>query len=78
MSLSEPEPGSPYSEAKKTFADDVLRIEICGPEQQHLSVIDVPGIFRKTTTGVTTKADIAMIRNMVSSYMQIRVQLCLQ
>ena len=54
----------------KSFADDVLRIELCGPEQQHLSVIDVPGIFRKTTPGVTTKEDMAMVRNMVSSYMQ--------
>lgn len=55
---------------KKTFADDVLKIEICGPEQQHLSVIDVPGIFKKTTPGVTTKADMAMVRNMVKTYMQ--------
>ena len=54
----------------KTFANDVFRIEICGPDQQHLSVIDVPGIFRKTTSGVTTKADMAMVRNMVTSYME--------
>ena len=54
----------------KTFSDDVLKIEICGPEQQHLSVIDVPGIFRKTTQGVTTKADIKLVRNMVSAYMK--------
>lgn len=49
---------------KKTFADDVLKIEICGPNQEHLSVIDVPGIFKKSTAGVTTKADMAMVRNM--------------
>ena len=49
---------------KKTFADDVLRIEICGPDQEHLSVIDVPGIFKKSTLGLTTKADMAMVRNM--------------
>lgn len=49
---------------KKTFADDVLKIEICGPDQEHLSVIDVPGIFKKSTLGVTTKADMAMVRNM--------------
>lgn len=30
---------------KKTFADDVLKIEICEPDQEHLSVIDVPGIL---------------------------------
>ena len=49
---------------KKTFADDVLKIEMCGPDQQYLSVIDVPGIFKKSTPGVTTKADIEMVRNM--------------
>ena len=69
MGLAEAE-NTTIGEIKKTFADDVFRIEICGPEQQHLSVIDVPGIFRKSTPGVTTKADMAMIRNMVSSYMQ--------
>ena len=69
MGLAEAE-NSAVSGPKKSFADDVLRIEICGPEQQHLSVIDVPGIFRKTTAGVTTKEDMAMVRNMVSSYMQ--------
>ena len=69
MGLVEAE-NSAIGEVKKTFADDVFRIEICGPEQQHLSVIDVPGIFMKSTPGVTTKADMAMIRNMVSSYMQ--------
>ena len=66
MGLSESESG----DGKKTFSDDVLKIEICGPEQQHLSVIDVPGIFRKTTQGVTTKKDMAMVRSMVSGYMQ--------
>ena len=54
----------------KTFSDDVLKIEICGPHQQHFSVIDVPGIFRKSTQGLTTKADIVMVRDMVSSYMK--------
>lgn len=55
---------------RKTFSDDVLKIEICGPNQQHLSVIDVPGIFKKTTPGVTTKTDINLVRNMVASYMK--------
>lgn len=68
MGLGEPE--GAYGTSKKTFADDVLKIEICGPEQQHLSVIDVPGIFRKKTPGVTTQADMDMVRSMVLSYMQ--------
>lgn len=55
--------------SKKTFSDDVLKIEILGPQQEHLSVVDVPGIFKNTTAGVTTKEDMNMVRNMVLSYM---------
>lgn len=54
---------------KPTFSNDVLRLEITGPEQEHLSVIDVPGIFKSTTEGVTTKADIQLVRSMVKNYM---------
>ena len=61
---------SESNEMEKTFANDVLKIEISGPEQQHLSVIDVPGIFRKTSPGITTKQDMAMVRSMVTGYMQ--------
>lgn len=54
---------------KPTFSNDILCLEVSGPEQEHLSVIDVPGIFKSTTEGVTTKADIELVRNMVKSYM---------
>ena len=54
---------------KKTFSRDVLRMEISGPEQEHLSVIDVPGIFKNTTAGVTTKNDITLVRDIVTGYM---------
>ncbi|KAK3074249.1 hypothetical protein LTR53_003472 [Teratosphaeriaceae sp. CCFEE 6253] len=54
---------------KPTFSNDVLRLEISGPSQEHLSVIDVPGIFKSTTEGVTTKADIQLVRTMVKGYM---------
>ena len=52
-----------------TFSEDVLKLEVCGPEQEHFSVVDVPGIFRKTTEGVTTPADRDMVRSMVQRYM---------
>ncbi|KAL8693662.1 MAG: hypothetical protein Q9218_001572 [Villophora microphyllina] len=56
--------------AKKSFSDDVLKIEVAGPDQQHLSVVDVPGIFRKITEGVTTAIDMSNVRSMVERYMQ--------
>jgi hypothetical protein len=52
----------------KTFSKDFLSVEVSGPDEEHLSVIDVPGIFKKTTEGVTTKADMAMVNGMVESY----------
>ena len=55
---------------KQTFSRDVLRIEISGPEQEHLSVIDVLGIFKNTTPGVTTKTDIALVRDIVIGYIE--------
>ncbi|OQE16540.1 hypothetical protein PENFLA_c027G00286 [Penicillium flavigenum] len=55
---------------KPTFSNSVLQLEIRGPNESHLSVIDVPGIFRNTTPDRTTKNDITMVRNMVLRYMQ--------
>ena len=53
-----------------TFSLDVLRLEIHGPHENHLSVIDVPGIFKTTTPGLTSKSDIALVRDMVLNYMR--------
>ena len=51
------------------FTTDVLRLEIGGPNQEHLSVIDVPGLFQRHKEGVTTKADIELVKQMVYGYM---------
>jgi hypothetical protein len=58
------------TDGNPTFSNNVLRLEICGPEEDHLSVIDVPGIFRLTTPGVTTNEDKNMVREMVLEYMR--------
>ena len=57
-------------DTQATFSDDVLHLDLCGPNQEHLSVIDVPGIFKKTTEGVTTKEDMHMVRRIVHDYMK--------
>ncbi|OAA56880.1 interferon-induced GTP-binding protein Mx2 [Cordyceps fumosorosea ARSEF 2679] len=54
----------------KTFTEDVLKIEKCGPDEDYLTVIDVPGIFRITTNNVTTESDKIMVRNMVQKYIR--------
>jgi len=55
---------------KRTFSNDVLRLEFAGPDQEHLSVIDVPGIFKNTTPGLTTKANIELVKNIVLRYIE--------
>ena len=61
--------GERSEQGKQTFSNDVLKIEKCGPNEEHLTVIDVPGIFKKTTQGVTTRDDMVMVRSMVQNYM---------
>ncbi|KAE8376986.1 P-loop containing nucleoside triphosphate hydrolase protein [Aspergillus bertholletiae] len=56
--------------ASSTFSKDIFRLEISGPDEDHLSVIDVPGIFKNTTPGLTSKSDIAVVREMVEGYMK--------
>ncbi|CAM1503103.1 Fc.00g078790.m01.CDS01 [Cosmosporella sp. VM-42] len=50
------------------FSRDILRVEISGPNEDHLTVIDVPGMFENETKGLTTKGDIELVKNMVRGY----------
>lgn len=68
MGLSPSHQGN--SSKGSVFSRDVLRLEICGPSQEHLSVIDVPGIFKNATPGITTKADISLVNALVLGYME--------
>ncbi|TGJ81808.1 hypothetical protein E0Z10_g6969 [Xylaria hypoxylon] len=42
------------------FSEHILKIEKLGPNEEHFTVIDVPGIFRQETQGVTTEGDIEL------------------
>ncbi|KAH7143811.1 P-loop containing nucleoside triphosphate hydrolase protein [Dactylonectria macrodidyma] len=50
------------------FSRDILRVEISGPNEDHLTVIDVPGMFENETPGLTTKNDINLVKDMVRKY----------
>jgi Dynamin central region/Dynamin family len=54
----------------RVFSEDVLKVEICGPGEDYLTLIDVPGIFRNPTEGVTTKLDILLVQNMMKKYIK--------
>ncbi|OAA45506.1 Dynamin, GTPase domain protein [Metarhizium rileyi] len=57
-------------DGNKTFSQDVLKIEKCGPTEDYLTVIDVPGIFRNTEEGVTTERDKSLVLGMVEGYIE--------
>ena len=58
------------SSSLQTFSEDILKIEISGPDQEHFTVIDVPGIFHVPSPPFTTDADVKLVRNMIEGYLQ--------
>ncbi|KAK1240468.1 hypothetical protein MKX07_004496 [Trichoderma sp. CBMAI-0711] len=52
---------------EKRFSDDILRIEISGPDEHHLSVVDVPGLFHNPTK-FQTREDLTIIRRLIENY----------
>ncbi|EPE34263.1 P-loop containing nucleoside triphosphate hydrolase [Glarea lozoyensis ATCC 20868] len=65
-----PSPGQPLETSHSTFSDDLLSIELCGPDKQNLSIIDIPGIFRTPTEGVTTVQDMALVRRIMNRHIK--------
>lgn len=63
-------PGKQREPDQSTFSNDVFKIELCGPNRENLSVIDIPGIFRTPTPGVTTHADMDLVEEMVWRYIR--------
>ncbi|MCJ1478749.1 hypothetical protein MMC13_007433 [Lambiella insularis] len=61
--------GQSPEDTLNSFSNDILKIEMAGPEHEHFSVIDLPGLFRKPTPGQTTKEDMSLVRQMVASYL---------
>ncbi len=69
----------------KSFSDDVLKIELSGPDYEHFSVVDLPGLFRSMfstlvelpllrlqnlpTPGKTTKDDTTFVKKIVRDYL---------
>ncbi|SLM33571.1 P-loop containing nucleoside triphosphate hydrolase [Lasallia pustulata] len=62
-----PAAGDPVEDSSKRFANDVLKIEISGPEELHFSFADLPGLFHNPTAE-QTKEDLVIIRNLIESY----------
>ncbi|OAQ95105.1 dynamin family protein [Purpureocillium lilacinum] len=54
---------------KKSFSNDILRVELSGPEQPHLTMVDLPGLFQ---AGNSTQSDedAELVTRMVIRYMR--------
>lgn len=50
------------------FSTDILRLEISGPSQPHLTIVDLPGLIHSENKMQTT-ADIEVVQSMVYDYM---------
>ncbi|TLS22355.1 uncharacterized protein PpBr36_09790 [Pyricularia pennisetigena] len=52
----------------KRFSTDVLRVEISGPNQAHLTMVDLPGLFRAGSSQQSVE-DVKIVGNMVRKAM---------
>ena len=52
----------------KAFSDDVLRVEVSGPEQPHLTLVDLPGLIHADNKKQSAK-DVELVSSLVRSYM---------
>ena len=57
--------------SSSAFSTDVLRLEISGPSQPHLTIVDLPGLIHSENK-LQTAADIQVVQSMVYEYMTNR------
>jgi GTPase SAR1 family protein len=53
----------------RSFSNDVLRIELSGPEQPHLTLVDLPGLF-SAGNKAQSESDADAVKALVLSYMR--------
>ena len=52
-----------FENLEKRFSNDILKIELSGPQHHHLSVVDVAGRFHSTSTAPRVKLDLPLNDN---------------
>ncbi|KMU73268.1 interferon-induced GTP-binding protein Mx2 [Coccidioides immitis RMSCC 3703] len=55
--------------AGKVFSTDVLRVELSGPQQPHLTMVDLSGLFEAGNRD-QSKEDARMVKSLILSYME--------
>ncbi|KAG6030299.1 hypothetical protein E4U41_000131 [Claviceps citrina] len=77
VDVEAPDIGSVVEKAKeamglsetKVFSSDILRVELCGPDQPHLTMVDLPGLFRAGNRDQSVE-DAETVRNLVLEYVK--------
>jgi GTPase SAR1 family protein len=77
VDLDKPNLGNVVEKAKqimglsdsKVFSTNTLRVELCGPTQPHLTMVDLPGLFRAGNRDQSVE-DAATVRRIVRGYMK--------
>ncbi|KAK3900215.1 hypothetical protein C8A05DRAFT_45903 [Staphylotrichum tortipilum] len=69
MGLNDPSKTFAYKSALEVFSTDVLRVEVSGPSQPHLTLVDLPGLFLAGNKDQSEK-DAALVEKLVLSYMK--------
>lgn len=57
------------SMAGNAFSNDILRVEVSGPDRPHLTIVDLPGLIHSENK-IQTAADVELVVAMARSYMQ--------
>jgi hypothetical protein len=57
------------NENHKVFSTDILRVEISGPSQPHLTMVDLPGLFLAGNKD-QTEQDSQLVKSLVLAYMR--------
>jgi GTPase SAR1 family protein len=57
-----------YTNAK-SFSNDLLQVEISGPDRPHLTIIDLPGLIHSETKQQSV-ADVKLVHKVVKSYIE--------
>lgn len=57
------------SMAGNAFSNDILRVEVSGPDRPHLTIVDLPGLIHSENK-IQTAADVELVVAMARSYME--------
>jgi len=57
------------SSSGKSFSNDILRVEFCGPSQPQLTLVDLPGLIHSETKSQTAD-DVQLVHKLVSRYLE--------